>query len=392
MAPRSIWFLALFVVAACGDDGGGGAPDGAVPPDAAMVADAPVGVDATTDATADAPADAAIDAASDASIDATLDASIDATIDASIDATLDASIDATLDASIDATLDASIDASIDARVDASLPDASVPDAAPLPPTTIRIVAANTTSGSGQSYQDPGIRIFQGLDPDIALVQEMNYGNNSAEALAELVSRAFGPDFHYYREPVSGIPNGIVSRYPIIAAGQWDQPEMTNREFVWARIDVPGPVDLWAVSVHLKAGSEAARRRVEARALAGAIRAAVPAGDFLVIGGDLNTSSRTEGCMTELAAVVTTTAPWPGDQAGDGDTNAGRSSPYDWVLFDADLAARAIPVQVGPNVHANGLVFDSRVYTPLTAVAPVLPSDSDAPSMQHMAVVRDVALP
>jgi endonuclease/exonuclease/phosphatase family metal-dependent hydrolase len=400
MAPRSIWFLVLFVVAACGDDGGGGAPDGATPPDAAMVADAPVGVDATTDATADAPADAAIDATGDASVDAPIDApvnaAVDATIDAPVDATIDASIDARSDASLpDASLpDASLpDASLpDASLpDASLPDASLPDAAPLP-TTIRIVAANTTSGSGQSYQDPGIRIFQGLDPDIALVQEMNYGNNSAEALAELVSRAFGPDFHYYREPVSGIPNGIVSRYPIIAAGQWDQPEMTNREFVWARIDVPGPVDLWAVSIHLKAGSEAARRRVEARALADAIRAAVPAGDYLVIGGDLNTSSRTEGCLTELSTVVGTGAPWPHDQAGDGDTNAGRSSPYDWVLFDADLAARAIPVEVGPNVHANGLVFDSRVYTPLTAVAPVLASDSDAPSMQHMAVVRDVALP
>jgi endonuclease/exonuclease/phosphatase family metal-dependent hydrolase len=352
MAPRSIWFLALFVVAACGDDGGGGAPDGAVPPDAPVVADAPVAVDATTDA----PLDAAIEAPLDAAVDATIDAAVDATIDA------------------------------------SPPDASPPDATSPPATTIRIMAANTTSGSGQSYQDPGIRIFQGLDPDIALVQEMNYGNNSAEALADLVSRAFGPDFHYYREPVSGIPNGIVSRYPIIAAGQWDQPEMTNREFVWARIDVPGPVDLWAVSIHLKAGSEAARRRVEARALADAIRAAVPAGDYLVIGGDLNTSSRTEGCMTELAAVVTTTAPWPSDQGGDGDTNAGRSSPYDWVLFDDDLAARAIPVQVGPNVHANGLVFDSRGYTPLTAVAPVLLGDSGAPSMQHMAVVRDVALP
>jgi endonuclease/exonuclease/phosphatase family metal-dependent hydrolase len=371
MAPRSSWVLALLLVMACGDDGAQPIPDGAPPADAA--ADA-----ASADAPADVP-DATVDAPIDASVDAS--AGVDATIDARVDASVDAGVDATIDASVDATIDAG-----DARIDASLPDAGPPG------PTIRIMAANTTSGSGQSYQEPGIRIFQGLDPDIALIQEMNYGDNSAQAMDDLVSTAFGPDFHYFREAISGIPNGIVSRYPIIAAGSWDQPEMTNREYAWARIDIPGDVDLWAVSIHLKAGSESARRRVEARALVDAIRAAVPDGDYLVIGGDLNTSSRGEGCMTELSAIVGTGAPWPADQSGDGDTNAGRSSPYDWVLFDADLAARVVPTRIGANTHDSGLVFDSRRYTPLTAVPPVLSTDSGAPSMQHMAVVRDVALP
>jgi len=36
------------------------------------------------------------------------------------------------------------------------------------------------------------------------------------------------------------------------------------------------------------------------------------------------------------------------------------------------------------------VFDSRVYTPLSDVAPVLSTDSAATNMQHMAVVRDFA--
>src|SRR5438093_232802 len=44
---------------------------------------------------------------------------------------------------------------------------------------VRIVTANTTTGNNQSY-DPGqgIRIFEGLHPDIALVQELNYGDDS----------------------------------------------------------------------------------------------------------------------------------------------------------------------------------------------------------------------
>jgi len=43
---------------------------------------------------------------------------------------------------------------------------------------LRLVAANTTSGTQQSY-DPGhgIRIFQGLKPDVVMIQEFNYGDN-----------------------------------------------------------------------------------------------------------------------------------------------------------------------------------------------------------------------
>jgi hypothetical protein len=37
------------------------------------------------------------------------------------------------------------------------------------------------------------------------------------------------------------------------------------------------------------------------------------------------------------------------------------------------------------------VFDSRVYTPLEDVAPVLRADSQATNMQHMPVVKDFLL-
>ena len=41
---------------------------------------------------------------------------------------------------------------------------------------------------------------------------------------------------------------------------------------------------------------------------------------------------------------------------------------------------------------NGLVFDSREFPDLDAVEPAQKGDSAASNMQHMAIVRDFALP
>ena len=291
------------------------------------------------------------------------------------------------------------DAAPDAQPPDATADAAPPDSSPPGPVTLRFVAANLTSGPSQRYEDAGIHILQALHPDIALVQEMNSGDNSPTAIRSFVDTVFGSEFTYYREEIRGIPNGIVSRYPIVASGSWDQPQITDRELAWARIDVPGDVDLWAVSVHLKATAGSRGRRVaEAQALVAAVQAEVPPGDYLVIGGDFNTYSRTPGpspgepCLAELAAIVDVAGPWPADAAGDDDTNGPRSTPYDWILFDADLGAHAVPARVGAAVYDHGLVFDSRVFTPLGDVVPVRFEDSAAANMQHMAVVRDVRLP
>lgn len=254
---------------------------------------------------------------------------------------------------------------------------------------LRIMAGNLTSGNGQAYEAPGMRLFQGLEPDIALVQEMNIGDNSEAALRAWVDTTFGAAFSVFRETGAQIPNGIVSRYPIIASGVWEDTQSPNREFVYARIDVPGPADLWAISVHLL--TDGGKRPAEATQLVGYINAQIPAGDYLVIGGDFNTGSRTETAVQTLGQVVQVGAPFPVDQAGDGDTNANRNSPYDWVMFDGDLAARQVPVAIGAATFPAGLVFDSRVYTPLADVSPILASDSGAPMMQHMGVIKDVLL-
>jgi endonuclease/exonuclease/phosphatase family metal-dependent hydrolase len=257
---------------------------------------------------------------------------------------------------------------------------------------VRLMAANLTSGNYQSY-DPGhgIRIFQGTKPDVVMIQEFNYGNNSASAIRQFVDTAFGTTFHYYREGGAQIPNGVISRWPIIAAGEWDDPYVSNRDFAYARIDVPGPKDLWVVSVHFLTSSSTDRNN-EASSLVQRIKANIPAGDYLAVGGDFNTGSRTESCFSTLGQVVTTSGPHPVDQNGNGNTNAGRTKPYDHVLVDSDLRAYQTATVIGSSTFSAGLVVDTRVYSPISEISPALSSDSGATNMQHMAVIKDFLIP
>ncbi|WP_437925307.1 lamin tail domain-containing protein [Sorangium sp. So ce291] len=261
-------------------------------------------------------------------------------------------------------------------------------------TRVRLMAANLTSGTNQSY-DPGHgrRIMQGVKPDIVMLQEFNHGSNSTYDIRAFVDLAFGAGFSYYREAGAQIPNGIVSRWPIVASGEWDDASVSNRDFAWARIDIPGPVDLWAISVHLLTSSAGARN-TEATQLASFIDAVVPDGDYLVIGGDFNTTGRSESCITTLQneGIVVTSSPYPADASGNTNTNAGRTKPYDWVLADGDLDPFETAVTIGGSSFANGLVVDTRVYSPIAAISPALSSDSGASNMQHMGVVRDFLIP
>ncbi|WP_437653138.1 endonuclease/exonuclease/phosphatase family protein [Sorangium sp. So ce1182] len=262
------------------------------------------------------------------------------------------------------------------------------------PSTVRVrlMAANLTSGTRQSY-DPGHgqRIMQGLGPDIVLIQEFNYGDNGAAEIRAFVDETFGGTFSYYREEGAQIPNGIVSRYPILESGEWDDSSVSNRDFAWARIDIPGPIDLWAVSVHLLTSGSGVRR-TEAQQLVATIQDTFPEGDYLVIGGDFNTDNRSEPCISTLSQVVVTSGPYPADRSGNTGTNASRGKPYDWVLVDDDLDPLETAVVIGGSTFASGLVADTRVYSPIDELSPALATDSGATSMQHMGVVRDFLLP
>ncbi|MEW6432377.1 MAG: endonuclease/exonuclease/phosphatase family protein [Myxococcota bacterium] len=281
--------------------------------------------------------------------------------------------------------DAGFDAGV--RPDAG-PDGCLLSTGVGAPFRVRAVAANLTSGNLQSW-DPGHgqRILQGLQPDVILIQEFNYGANTPAEVRGFVDAVCGTRCSYVRGATGSIPNGVISRWPIVASGDWADPRVGNRAFTWAHIDLPGPRDLWAVSLHLLTGN-AGERNLEAQSLIARLDANIPAEDFLLVGGDLNTDSRTESCIATLGQRTVTAGPHPEDQDGVTGTNASRSKPYDWVLASRCLQKNQVPVEIGAQQFDAGLVFDSRVYTPLTDVPPVLQSDSAAPQMQHMAVVKD----
>lgn len=259
-------------------------------------------------------------------------------------------------------------------------------------TRLRLVAGNITSGNGQDYSaGHGQRIFQGLHPDVVMIQEFGYGADDEPAIRGFVDATFGPEFSYVRGASKQIPNGVISRYPIISGGDWNDTLTTNREFTWAQIDLPGPTDLWVVSVHLLT-TGASNRMNEANQLIAYLRANVPDGDFIAIGGDLNVGSRSEGTLSNFSAEVVTSGPWPADLKGNTNTNEARKKPYDWVMVSPGLSALAIPTVIGNNSFANGFVADTRVYSPIADLAPALSSDSDATSMQHQAIVRDFEVP
>jgi endonuclease/exonuclease/phosphatase family metal-dependent hydrolase len=293
-------------------------------------------------------------------------------------------------------------------IDADVPDndndlGSLPDAdanalvtCPSPsnvgaPFRLRAVAANLTSGNQQSYDEGhGIRIMKGLKPDVVLIQEYKIGNNSnstLQAMADSVLNVTSGKAFFQRGLSGDIPNGIISRWPIVAGGDFKDSSVTNRQFTWAKIDLPGPRDLFAVSLHLLTRSASARQ-TEAQQLIQALRTAVPEGDFLMVGGDFNTNSRTETALSTLGSRLKVSGPFPVDQRNDGDTNSSRAKPYDWVLASPCLEANAKAASVGTSTFSAGLVFDSRVYSPLSDTPGVSSSDSASSNMQHMAVVRD----
>jgi endonuclease/exonuclease/phosphatase family metal-dependent hydrolase len=263
---------------------------------------------------------------------------------------------------------------------------------PVPVVTnspVRIVAANLT-GNSRRYEAFATRILQGLKPDIVAIQEFNVGANTAAEVRQFVNSAFGPAFHYFRESGAQIPNGVISRWPILASGEWPDPQVGNRDFVWARLDIPGTNDLFVVSVHLHASGGASSRKLEADALKARITASFPAGAYVVVAGDFNFDARTEPGMSVFKTFLVDD-PVPTDGRGDPDTNNGRSKPYDYVLTSANWRTNLVPTRLsaGGQAYANGLVFDSRVHSPLSEVAPVQAADSG--NAQHMAVVKDFSV-
>ncbi|MFC7336696.1 endonuclease/exonuclease/phosphatase family protein [Haloferula chungangensis] len=263
--------------------------------------------------------------------------------------------------------------------------------------TLRLVAANLSSVSTQAWsadngnhsnpEGAGARILMALKPDVVMIQEFN----TTMPTRQWVNRTFGKEFAFYQEPGKQIPNGIISRFPIIESGSWDDPQLDNREFAWARLRLPEERELWVVSVHFHSKG-ASSRTLQAAALARFVRAKVPADALLAIGGDFNTRHIDEACFAELKEVVLRPEKPPADEHGDITTNVPRNRPYDWVLANAALDQLATPVLLAGKSFPHGLVFDTRVFSALEKCPPAQIGDSEVKHMQHMAVVRDFRIP
>ncbi len=256
---------------------------------------------------------------------------------------------------------------------------------------IRIAASNLSSGSNQAYEAPGIRLLQGLKPDIIAMQEFNFGANQTADIQSLVNQiTFTNGSSWFRESGYSIPNGIISRWPILASGSWvdNDTGVNDRGFAWARIDVPGTNDLYVVSVHLKAATDSASRRsAQATQLKGLIQSNFPANAWIVVAGDLNTYNTNEAAI-QVFSTFLKTSPEAVDNLGDPDTNAGRTAPYDHVYTSYTFSTNQVATVIGAANYPNGLVFDSRVFTPLSDVSPAQSGDSGVTGMQHMAVLKD----
>ena len=267
--------------------------------------------------------------------------------------------------------------------------------------TIRTMAANITSGNDQGYSEGhGIRIFQALKPDIVMIQEFNMHNSTEdtdEDIRELVDLAFGEEYYYYHGD-GELPNGIVSRYPILDQGYWTSNVIHNRNWDWAIIDLPGPKDLLAISVHLSTDKNTQEMPVLMNKIETKISTDAANGQeyFVMIGGDFNTKKR-NFAKSEMSDVFYFIDPAPGvqpypvDQNGNSNTNSERAYPYDYLLCSYDWCNHEIPITIGEHTYEHGHVFDSRVYDDLGEleyVTPVQANDSDAKQMQHMAVIRD----
>lgn len=267
--------------------------------------------------------------------------------------------------------------------------------------------ANITSGNNQRYETAGLDIFKGLKPDIVAIQEFNYasattnGIDTPAAIREMIDNTFGTTFVYFREPYNtpgtDIPNGIISRYPIVASGSWVDTQVGNRGFAWAQVHLPGTNDLYVVSVHLLTSSSGARA-TEVTNLKALIQANLPANAWIVVGGDMNFGSRSASSEPGYGTFLTFLSdnPIPTDtntvSGGNSNTSETRTKPHDYLLPSFSMTNTITSVVLPSNTFPNGLVFDSAVYTPLSDVSPVQSGDSHVSGMQHMPVIKDLLVP
>ena len=264
---------------------------------------------------------------------------------------------------------------------------------------IKVMTANLNSGVpdySDWYRESAENIFEGLEPDIVLIQEFNLPSGTTHA--EFINRVFGLGFDYYCEPDIGgdwaMPNGVISRWPIKSSGKWNDSQLTNRSFVWAVIDIPGDIDLQVVSIHLKSGGsndDIQTRTSEASQLKNYVAVNFDNNKYIIVGGDLNLQYDGQSPFSTFESYLDATDHRPRDRDGDTDTNSTtpRSKPYDWIMPNTLMDHQHTTIHIGSEsqAYSEGIVFDSEVFTPLNSVPPIVSGDSRASGCTHMAVMK-----
>ena len=258
---------------------------------------------------------------------------------------------------------------------------------------VRIMAANLSYGWAPVwYGDEAKRIFQGLKPDIVLIQEFNAQTTSD--IDTFVSEAFGDEFYYYVEPQGGgdyaMPNGIISRWGFQTMGEWADQSAGLRDFAWGVIELPNEKIIQAVSVHAKAGTteeDREARYAEAVHLKNLVAENFDDNQYIVVGGDFNFESEPQSPIEIYGSFLEATQARPADRNGNTDTNSTRTKPFDWIMPNDLLGNEMATFTLGTRSYINGIVFDSQVYTPLSDVSPIEYGDSHTTGIYHMAVMK-----
>ena len=291
---------------------------------------------------------------------------------------------------------------------------------------IRAVTGNISTGNNQDYDNgEGIRIFQGLKGDIMMVQEFNYKNNSENDYKEFVKTVFQDPACFqentcFYEVGTGnvIPNGVVSRFPILDWGELRDPAGgvdSTRHLNWAILDIPGNKDLFVVSVHLRT-SPGSDQIEEAEVVVNHINNLKQQADYngyyFIVGGDFNgPSSACDNHPNDgwgLYNTFNVCDDFPVGEDGSTGTSASRSKHLDWLLASPGLSPFQVSTDYCAENNTNnckryptGLVMDTRDFTQSELNTYFSPTnfddrtldvdDSDGNSMQHMAIVKDFVI-
>jgi endonuclease/exonuclease/phosphatase family metal-dependent hydrolase len=224
-----------------------------------------------------------------------------------------------------------------------VPPLAACDPTALAPRTVRVVTWNLHAGLSSSIDDVAA-LLAGLAPDVALLQEVDFGvrrsgrvdqpDRLAAALGGRVAFAEALPWdggHYGLAVVSRLPFAAVARHAIDAPGE-SEPRIALDVTVCA-----GPTALRIVDVH--ADNIPAPAAANARALVDLLATAIGSG--LIVGGDFNALPADPGPrafvaagFVDLAATRDPSPTWP---------EGGRRE--DYVFADARLAPAVTALRV-----------------------------------------------